>query len=81
MSKKSVSREAKKALKQIINDHPKETKELIARVKDGTCKCGANPLQVIHGLFGFEPAVRELEDSWECKKCGTIWPKKVVKNE
>lgn len=81
MSKGSISREAKKALKQIIKNNPKEVEELINRVKDGTCKCGANPLQIVDGLFGIEPAIKELKDTWKCKRCGAIWPKKVVKNE
>lgn len=77
-----INRKAARALKKILKKHGTEIKELIDRVKDGTCKCGANPLQIRDDMFsGPESAVRDLGDRWECKKCGRIWLKEIVKNE
>lgn len=77
-----LNRKAARALKKILKMHGTEARELFNKVKDGTCKCGANPLQIRGDMFsGPEPAVRDLGDRWECKRCGTIWPKETVKNE
>lgn len=72
-----LNRKATRALKKILKKHKPEAINLIDRVKDGTCSiCGATPMQFRDDMFsGAEPAVREFEDFWECKKCGHTWPK------